>query len=689
MSFRPARFLSELRGFERAAVIAVACVVGLTWAWLAPFTNRLLAGELDEHLYRVWARERADGLDVASLRRLRDDMVVILIDEASLEELELTWPLPRDLYGEIVRRLSAAGARTIGLDVAFLDPGPDPARDADLARVLARSEVILPGPLVPEGDRFVQLLPDEGLTAGWTPSDFEQRLGFVTEFSVRDEAGGEALPEVRYAALRMDRRVTDMLGRPSGEQQRYYSWDVQVIAHYKGVSPESVLAGLPLEQTRAVVGDLECTFVVGRPSFLPVGLDTRTRLSGLEANSEGIRFVEAEVELDPQKRSGNLLNVYRLSELLQVPDAQLPGYFKEGPFLALVGVSLTGIDLKRSPLGPMSGVEIHANILSSLLLNNFQREAPAWLERSLVFLPALLVGVLAAVLELRLVAGVTVLLLAGVFFGARTAYLGPGFDAPNLLLPVALPVASTVTAALVVLGYAHQAARRRLERVLRVFREVCPLHDMELLQKEQGLELGGQERELTILFSDLRGYTSFAEKLDSVTVLDTLNEYFGAVGHIFERYGGCVFDYQGDAQMVVFGLLPQSRENHAAAAALAGAAMVAKLEEMRTRWLAAGKNIPQTGVGICSGPVSFGVLGTTQHKQYVAIGDPTNTASRIQGRSEELGYSVLIAESTRALAGETIIATPLKKIQLKGKGQPLQVYGLEIAAMARQGSLEY
>ncbi|MEW6278880.1 MAG: adenylate/guanylate cyclase domain-containing protein, partial [Candidatus Eremiobacterota bacterium] len=143
---------------------------------------------------------------------------------------------------------------------------------------------------------------------------------------------------------------------------------------------------------------------------------------------------------------------------------------------------------------------------------------------------------------------------------------------------------------------------------------------------------------------------------------------------------------QGDAQMVVFGLMPASRENHAAAACKAGAGLIYLLEKKRKEWLAQGRPMPETGVGICTGPVSFGVLGTQAHKQYVAIGDPTNTASRMQGKSKELDAPVLITESTYTLAREdsTLALRFLEEIEVKGKREPLKVYEVCVDEVAEQ-----
>ncbi|MCE7874353.1 adenylate/guanylate cyclase domain-containing protein, partial [bacterium CPR1] len=250
--------------------------------------------------------------------------------------------------------------------------------------------------------------------------------------------------------------------------------------------------------------------------------------------------------------------------------------------------------------------------------------------------------------------------------------------------PLILPLGAMATSFLAV-NIAHVVTRNRriaqrdevIRNVQGILKELTPV-DYDDLLATNGLVLGGKATELTVLFSDLRGYTSMAEKLTSVEVIDRLNDYFALLGPLLERFGGAVFDYQGDALMAVFGLKPNSQPNHAAAGCKAAAAIIYELEKQRKEWLRQGRPMPETGIGICTGMVAFGGLGTAQHKQYVAIGDPTNTASRMQGKSKELDSPVLITESTYEMAKSDadVVMEYLEEIELKGKREPLKVYGV-------------
>ena len=641
-----------------------------------------LFDEVDERLYKGWtfiAYERAQPTDVLAFY---ESIGVILIDDESLRDLGLPWPLPRSLYATVGENLRAAGAKTLALDIVFSNPGVDPAQDQLLAQFLARPDVIVAGELGVDGD-FLRLYPPHStLVSEWTEEDVETRLGTVTAGpqKILNPQTGErkdAFEDHRYAVLRIVQEPTDVMGRSVGERQTFYAWDVLALAHFQGRSPEEVLSQAGGFSTPMKFGELSAEFHLGRINFLPPGINYQIRKAAPDDLREGeVRFVEGK---ERDENIHDFVNVFTLKEALAFPE-RIKERFGGKPFLALVGVGLTGTDVKHTPVGDLPGVEIHANILANLMHQRFLSPAPKRVGRLLLFLGCLLIGLVGVRLDARL--GTVVMLLSGValYFGARWAFLER-----HLLVPVALPVTGiglTYVAASV-LNYLHLKAR--LAGVTNMFQEVCPLHDLERLEKEGGIELGGVEKELTILFSDLRGYTSFAEKLDAVTVLNTLNEYFGAVGTILRKHGGCVFDYQGDAQMVVFGVLPASADNHAAAACRAAAEMSKALEELGRRWNLEGRELPDTGVGICTGPVSFGVLGTSHHKQYVAIGDPTNTAARIQGKSAELGHQVLLTESTVKAAGDLIASEYLDDLSLKGKRKELPVYRLVIEPQRESG----
>jgi len=350
--------------------------------------------------------------------------------------------------------------------------------------------------------------------------------------------------------------------------------------------------------------------------------------------------------------------------------------------IALVGVPvLGGHDVKNSEVGAISGVGIHANVLWNLVQGNFLYEPTFQQGLWLVLGMALLATLAGVLLEVRVAALAFLVLLGGYWMMGYHLLYDRYWSTGGTMLPVFLPWLGALASFGSVTVYNVRAQKVARDRFARILKEVAPIPDLEALLGEDGLKVGSEERVLSILFSDIRGYTDLSEGLDPVTVTEMLNTYHAAMGEVFDRYGGIVFDYQGDAQMVVFGLAPASQPNHAAAACRAAAGMVLRLEKLSQEWLAQGRPVFETGIGICTGPVAIGVLGSAQRKQYAAIGDATNTSARMQGKSKELNCPVLITQSTYDAAGKEILADYLESVRVKGKKEPLAVYGVNVKLM--------
>ncbi|MGE0491694.1 MAG: CHASE2 domain-containing protein [Vulcanimicrobiota bacterium] len=678
----------RLYGFYLAIGVLALLVFGLLQTRFPSF----LGSPIDERLYRFWGNQVRAELTTGELGPEAERLLVVVIDDQSLETLGLTWPIPRGLYPAAVAKLKEAGAKTIGLDLVFPNPGPDPEQDAQLAATLAEPDVFCPFGLVVDGDRLRPLesaLHEPMIRSGFALSQME---------FAGPGASGERIPDIRFAVLGIQREVTDMLGFVVEQQgqavrEEYYAFSVALMAHFQGLTPAQLLGRVPHQAELHPFESFLCQIDFARIRYLPPGLTHQRRRAPEVALAEGeIRFVEPRDDFALRQRkttAADLLQVVSLLELLTTPSQELAERFEGKPFLAILGIAAEAQDLKTTPVGDLYGVEVQANILLNLALKNFILELPRGRALGLVLATVLLGLCLAVVREPRL-AGLGILLLVLLYYEwARRAYLGGGYlSSDGLAVPVGLPVLAMVSTFCLALVVRAQQQRANIERVLTMLREVCPVQDLDLLEQREGIQLGGEERELTILFSDLRGYTSFAEKLDSLTVLRTLNEYFGTVGAILESHGGCVFDYQGDAQMVVFGLMEGSRGDHATAACQAAAEMVLELNRKRAEWAAEGRAMPETGVGIVTGKVSFGFLGTAQRKQRVAIGDPTNTAARIQGKSAEMGHAILLSQSTLEAAGRPLPVVKLPAVELKGKEHPLQIYAIDLEAVTKGGFIE-
>ena len=189
------------------------------------------------------------------------------------------------------------------------------------------------------------------------------------------------------------------------------------------------------------------------------------------------------------------------------------------------------------------------------------------------------------------------------------------------------------------------------------------------------LRLGGERREITILFSDIRGFTSLSERLPPERLGELLNEYLGAMTDIVFRHQGLLDKYIGDAVMAFWGA-PVPSPDDAARCCEAALDMVAALAILNARWRQAGPPLLEIGVGINTGEAVVGNFGSAARFSYTAVGDQVNLASRLEGVNKDYGTSVLVSESTRRAAGDEFVCREIDQVRVKGREQPVLVYEL-------------
>lgn len=641
---------NQLKPEQRRQLLAVSLLIGI-FVGLAQGTEQ--GRSFDYWLYRSWSRYWAttDGstensghrrITSESFAQAIDKILYITIDDNSLRDLGLQWPIPRDTYAEVIRRLNVIGAKTIVLDILFDQIGSSPEADLKLKDALSADNVFMASAISQDGTMYYPhptILSEE---------DAEARAGFTSHFR-------------KQMSFEDGIHVSADLGIGT-----YYNLAVLALAHFTDRSPAQVLENLPTEEHE-----------------YPTTTGKVLLLKNLRLNYGPSSFVSAETDLAEGEfglGAYDLAPTLPLADLMIFSDEELKEGFeaKEGGMLVIIGVSAKGgYDQISTPIGVLPGTEILRQVLLNLLLENPMHRAPQWVFITLPVVLGLLLGLIGGRLNFTHSALLLPALMAGAFWYGRQAYLGDDYVSGGVMLPVSGAMATILFVFLGSAFFHYTAEQRHARKVLDMLQEVCPVADIEALSRD-GITLGGEKRELTILFSDLRGYTSFAENLDSVEVLNALNEYFGGVGDIFDRHGGLIFDYQGDAQMVVFGLAGPSKENHAAAACRAALDMHNALKAQQADWEAQGRTLPDTGIGICTGDVSFGFMGTRHRKQQVAIGDPTNTAARLQGKSAELNAPVLMSERSAEMVEGILNIERLDDIFVKGKKKALRVYALDL-----------
>jgi len=341
-----------------------------------------------------------------------------------------------------------------------------------------------------------------------------------------------------------------------------------------------------------------------------------------------------------------------------------------GRVVLVGGTFADGRDVHQTPYGLMPGVEIQANIVHMLMTGSLVRPA-GWLAGFAVQLIAVLLAGLVMVAA-RPLWGTAICLAGALLLGVPASYVA--FSRGGYWVDFLLPVAVT---SLLGVG-ADVLARRRLRDALG--RYVSP--EVAARVERNPAELAGERRQVSILFSDLRGFTTLSERMAPEQMAARLTEYFDAMTATIFARRGMVNDFIGDAILAVFGA-PLDDPQHARHAIESALAMGETLAGLNRRWQAEGLPPLRMGLGIHTGEVFAGNVGRAGKVKYAVVGDTVNLASRVEGLNKELGTTMLVTEAAYREAGLDLALNDRGPISVKGREEPVRVYeviGLRPAA---------
>ena len=367
------------------------------------------------------------------------------------------------------------------------------------------------------------------------------------------------------------------------------------------------------------------------------------------------------------------VKTYTTISYLDVYQGTIPAeIFKDKTIL--IGASAAGLgDVLQTPFGVMPGVEIHANAIDTIRNGQFLQETSLENSLGLLVLGSLLI--LAVFLRLRSTLWLTTALL-GIFVGTITvAYVAFDF---NLVIPHVYLIVLFVleTGALLLLRYLFESKEKHFIRTS-FTHYLAPEVVEQLCAEPARLGLGGESREVSILFSDIRGFTSISETLTPHELMQQLNEYLEEMSEAVITHKGLVDKYIGDAVMAFWGA-PLENPHHAADACESVIAMMRALELLNHRWAAAGRPVFKIGVGVSTGEVIVGNMGSHSRFNYSIIGDEVNFSARIESLTKEYGVGCLIGEATYT-AIKHVAHLPTREIDevmVKGKLEPRKIYQL-------------
>jgi len=340
-----------------------------------------------------------------------------------------------------------------------------------------------------------------------------------------------------------------------------------------------------------------------------------------------------------------------------------------GNKIVMVGAFAKGVasDEKPTPYGLMYGIELHANALNTILMDNFIRPVPRWADVAVLVLLVLVVAFMSSRLSTVLSFFGTLFIVAAYFFGVSMI-----FEDKALLFNFSSPAMSMVFTFVAIVVYRAMTEERDKRQIRETFgKYVSPKVVDQLVDNPP--ELGGVDKQLTVLFSDIRGFTTLSESMSPQELVNHLNVYLTAMTDTILDYGGTLDKYVGDEVMCFWGA-PIPQEDHAVLACKCALRQMQRLKELNEGWPEAIRiNI---GIGLNSGIMTVGNMGSPIRMNYTLMGDNVNLGARLEGTNKEYGTNVIISEYTYGLVKDHFVVRELDNIRVKGKNKPVLIYEL-------------
>jgi len=643
--------------------------------------NRLVE-RLDLFFYDLRMRVAKPDLDPR--------IVIIDIDEKSIGELG-RWPWSRDVVAQLVRQMTQTyQAQSVGFDVVFAEP--------DTSSGYGRLEQLAQGPLkdVPQLARQLQVLKPE--------MDYDARLAealqgqpVVMGYNLSNESGAIAkgqLPPPAFSVADLGGRALDVT-----HWQAYGANlpQLQAAARAGGFfnpipDDDGLIRAVPLI---AQVGDhfyeslalATSRVALGGRRIKPVFLQRQDvlfegqlrdygALAGIavEARPQPL-FIPVERHLTTlvtyRGAGGPKGGAFRYVPAVDVIRGTYPHDQLDGRIM-LVGTTVPGLnDLRATPVNPVyPGVEIHANLIASIIDDDFKARPD--FAQGYDALQVLLVGLLLGLL-LPMLGPLASMLLT---VGAAAALGGLNFwlyDSAGMVLPLATALLLVAMLFISNLAWGYLFEYRNRKAIVNLFGEyVAPELVAEMAANPESYNMEGEIRELTVMFSDVRGFTTISESLQPNELREYINVYLTAMSEDIRGNRGTLDKYIGDAVMAFWGA-PLELPDHAARAVATALKMQQTTLLLNEEFIRRNWPPLKIGIGLNSGQMRVGDMGSKIRKAYTVMGDAVNLSSRLESITKVYGVGVLVGQATR-LAAPQFAYRELDRVRVKGKNEPVPIY---------------
>ena len=592
--------------------------------------------------------------------RASKDIVILGIDESTVREFSdqgIHWPFPWDLHAKFTNFIASGKPAAILFDIMFLDHKEG---EKELIEAVKKSEVtFLDYPFENEEIDISYKDQDERLDLlnkvrfPLDPADkMPQIVAEVvppTPDLIRASAG------IGFANVFPGRdginRTVPLIVKHNGWY--YPNIDLIVAMHYYGIGPEDVeikigkyikLKNIKEEKMVKANPVWKITIPIDKFGFMDVNF-----IGGSGSFQHYPYYLFA--------REGSMEGNDSLKDKI----------------LLVAAYSVTGVatDEKQSPYGATFGIEHHANALNTIIQQDFLYKLSEFENIMIMFFIALFLAFI--VQKMTIVTSLITTVLFMLLYSVGSYLL---FDFFSVITALSTPLIQTALTYTMLVTYRVVNEQQEKKYIRQTFSKFVSKSVVdELLKDPSKVKLGGEKKILTVLFSDIRGFTSISERLTPEELVEHLNIYLQSMTDIVIKYYGTLDKYVGDEIMAFWGA-PIEMEDHALKACQAAVEMMVELHKMNSKWELEKKPTLDIGIGINTGDMVVGNMGSSSRMDYTLMGDNVNLGARLEGTNKVYGTHIIISEFTYEYVKNHVIARELDLIRVKGKAQPVKIYEL-------------
>lgn len=592
---------------------------------------------------------------IRGVEKPSDKVIIVTWDDESFTELKRRYQdWPRSFHAQVITNLKDYGAKVIGFDIFVEDPAisieenifqgiteklQEYIKDANTReKIIAdlRTFQSIEDILLAQATKYAGNVIYDSRFA-WVSDEFGTREQMYIPISLILENGGDfGFVNIPIDADGFARN--NMLAKKfSGDM--FYSSSIKIVARYLGVKDSEI----KYAKNKISIGK-KIEIPVDERNYMPINFRGGIRTFETVSYHKVLRGTVKDKDIFKNK-------------------------------IVLVGIySDTVPDIHYTPFSrfdkiKMPGIEVIANTIDTILTKDFLKIASAGFNNTIIILLGMIIGFLSY--RFGFIQGIAVSFVLAILFSFFAIYL---FTDKNIIINLFSPLLTiflTYGGVTVFRGLTEEKEKKKIKSIFS--RYVTQQVVNEILSSPEGMALGGKRKECTILFSDIRGFTSMSENMQPEEVVHVLNEYMEKMVDVVFKYQGTLDKFIGDAIMAIWGA-PIAHPDDTKRAVFCALEMLSELKKLQEKWADEGRNPFDIGIGINVGEVVVGNIGHPERMEYTAIGDNVNLASRLENLNKEFKTHIIISQKVYEKVADFVEVRPLEPVQVKGKAEKVMIY---------------